>query len=122
MDELRRLTPRGDVFERYVFDEDERSGSELLRQALNGRLDVLDDVGVVMCSLQRRSKKILWHDSLPGLVQTARFTGDQNSWSRFSMYSCRYDQLTPTRVAAAPHSCGARRNRLSVLRVATGVE
>jgi hypothetical protein len=59
MDELRRLTPRGDVFERYVFDEEERPSSELLRQALNGRLDVLDDVGVVVCSLQRRSKRIL---------------------------------------------------------------
>jgi hypothetical protein len=57
MDELRRLTPRGDVFERYVFDEEDRPGSELARQALNGRLDLLDDVGVVVCSLQRRSKK-----------------------------------------------------------------
>jgi hypothetical protein len=32
------------MFERYVFDEEERPASELLRQALNGRLDVLDDV------------------------------------------------------------------------------
>jgi hypothetical protein len=59
MDELRRLTPRGDVFERYVVDEEERPGSELLRQALNRRLDVLDDVGVVVCSLQRRPKKVM---------------------------------------------------------------
>jgi hypothetical protein len=29
-----------------------------------------------VCSLQRRSKKILWHDSLLGLVQAAGFTGD----------------------------------------------
>jgi hypothetical protein len=27
MDELRRLTPRGDVFERYVFDEEEPAPS-----------------------------------------------------------------------------------------------
>jgi hypothetical protein len=94
MAELRRLTPRGDVFERYVFDEEERPGSELLRQALNGRLDVLDDVGVVVCSLQRRSKKILWHDSLLGLVQAAGFTGDHNSWSRFSMYFLPFGKLT----------------------------
>ena len=71
MDELRRLTPRGDVFERYVLDEEERPGSELSRQALNGRLDVLDDVGVVVCSIQRRSKKILWRECLLGLVQAA---------------------------------------------------
>jgi hypothetical protein len=31
----------------------------LLRQALNRRLDVLDDVGVVVCSLQRRPKKVM---------------------------------------------------------------
>jgi regulation of enolase protein 1 (concanavalin A-like superfamily) len=71
MDEVRRLTPRGDVFERYVLDEEERPRSKLLRQALNGRLDVLDDVGVVVCSVQRRSKKILWHDlSLGSFKQT----------------------------------------------------
>jgi hypothetical protein len=52
MNELRRLTPRSDVFERYVFDEEERPSSELLRQALNCRLDVLDDVGVVVCSIR----------------------------------------------------------------------
>jgi hypothetical protein len=69
MDELARLTPRGDVFERDVLDEEERPGTELLRQAGNAGLDVLDDVGVVVCSFQRRSKKILWHDSLLGLVE-----------------------------------------------------
>src|SRR5512132_1450193 len=94
MRELCRLTPRGDVFERYVFDEEERPGSELLRQALNGRLDVLDDVGVVVCSLPRRSKKILRHDSLLGLVQAARFIGDHNSWSRLSTYFLPFGKLT----------------------------
>jgi predicted ester cyclase len=62
MDELRRLTSRGDVFEWDVFDEEEWPGSELLRQALDGRLDALDDVCVVMCSLERRAKGTLWHD------------------------------------------------------------
>jgi hypothetical protein len=51
MDELRRLAPRGDVLERHVFDEEERPGSELRGQALDGRLDALDDVGVVVRSL-----------------------------------------------------------------------
>src|SRR5215216_5079667 len=77
MDELRRLTPRSGVFERYVFDEEERHGSELLRQAPDGRLDVLDNVGVVVCSLQRRSKKILWHDSLLGLSSSGAYRRPQ---------------------------------------------
>jgi hypothetical protein len=79
MHELRRLTPRGDVFERYVFDEEERPGSELARQALNGRLDLLDDVGVVVCSLQRRSKN-----------PPARFSPWSRSSSGFTTY-----QLAP---------------------------
>src|SRR5262245_6560064 len=71
MEELRRLTPRGDVFERHVLDEEERPGSELLRQALDGRLDALDHVGVVVCFPEWRSKKILRHDSLLGLVDVS---------------------------------------------------
>jgi hypothetical protein len=48
VNELRRLTAREDVFQRHALDEEERPGAELVDQAIHGRPDVLDDVGVMV--------------------------------------------------------------------------
>ena len=64
MSELRRLTARDDVFQRHVLDAEERPGAELVDQALDGRLDVVDDVGVVVRLAELRSEQVLRHGSL----------------------------------------------------------
>jgi hypothetical protein len=88
-----------------VMSSSPRPGSELLRQALNGRLDVLDDVGVVVCSLQRRSKK----DPL------ARFS----PWSRSSSGVDRRPQQLGRNPKFGPAPCRpspcSRGNRLQGL-------
>ena len=61
MNELRRLTAREDVFQRHALEEEERPGAELVDEAVHGRLDVLDDIGVVVRLAELRSKQVLRH-------------------------------------------------------------
>src|ERR671922_239730 len=55
VNELRRLTAREDVLQRHALDEEERPGAELIDQAAHGRLDVLDEVGVMVRLAKLRS-------------------------------------------------------------------
>src|SRR3954451_5905476 len=57
--ELSRLTARDDVLYRHVLDEEDRSGAELVDQAIHGRRDVGDDVGVMVWLAEPRSKQVL---------------------------------------------------------------
>jgi len=64
VDELGRLTAREDVFQRHVLDQQERAGAELVDQSLHGRLDVVDDVGVMVRLAEPRSEQVLRQGSL----------------------------------------------------------
>ena len=59
MDELSGLTSRENVLQRHVLDEEERPGAELVDQAIHGRLDVVDDVGVTARLAELRSEQVL---------------------------------------------------------------
>jgi hypothetical protein len=61
VNELRRLTGGDHVLHRNAFDDEEWPGAELGDQAIHCRLDVVDDVGVVVRLAQLRSEQILRH-------------------------------------------------------------
>ena len=54
------LAAREDVLERHALDEEERPGPEPLDQELHRRLDVLDDVGVVVRLAEPRLEQVHW--------------------------------------------------------------
>ena len=61
VNELCRRTARKHVLQRHVLDKKERPGPELVDQTVHGRLDVFDDVRVMVRLAELRSKQVLRH-------------------------------------------------------------
>jgi hypothetical protein len=61
LNKLRRLTAREHVFQRHALDEEERPRAELVDEATHGRLDVVDDVGVMVRLAEPRSQQLRRH-------------------------------------------------------------